>query len=148
MKSIFDPTECARLARRLRTLRPETPARWGTMTAHRMVCHLYDAVDSAEKPAPAAPGAGILSRFPVKQLVLYWLPWPKGKLQSPPDLLVTQPAEWSRDLDRLVTAMERVAARGPAGAWPASEVFGELSGRQRGGLLRTHINHHLRQFGA
>jgi hypothetical protein len=148
MKSIFDPTERAHLTRRLRTLRSETAPRWGRMTAHQMVCHLYDAVDSAEKPAPAAPGTGILSRFPVKQLVRDWVPWPKGRLQSPPDLLATQPADWSGDLDRLITAVERVAARGAAGVWPASEVFGELTGRQWGGLLRTHINHHLRQFGA
>lgn len=148
MQNIFDPAERARLVARILTLTAKTPARWGRMSAPQMVCHLYDAVESAEQPAPSEVAAGVLTRFPVKQLVIYWLPWPKGKLQSPPDLLVTQPTDWERDVERLIASLNRIAARGPSGAWPASDVFGELSGKQWGALLRTHIDHHLRQFGA
>jgi hypothetical protein len=148
MRSLFDDTERRRLLRRLDTLSPDTPARWGRMTAHRMVCHLIDAVESSGAPSPAHPGTGPLARMPLKWLVIHVLPWPKGKLQSPPDLLVTTPGAWEADLTRLRTSIERVAARGPGGAWPASDVFGPLSGREWGALLRTHIDHHLRQFGA
>jgi hypothetical protein len=118
------------------------------MNAHRMVCHLIDALASSFAPSPQQPGAGILAQFPMKQLAIYWLPWPKGKLRSPPDLLMTQPTDWDRDLQQLRAVLERVAARGEGGDWPASEVFGRLTGRQWGALLRSHINHHLEQFGA
>jgi hypothetical protein len=148
MRSIFDARERAELHRRLRTLTPGTPARWGRMTASQMLCHLRDAVESSEKPGPAEPALGALTRFPIKQLVIYLLPWPKGKLQSPPDLLASKPQEWTDDLAALASALDRVAARGPAGQWPASDVFGDLSGAEWGALLRTHIDHHLRQFGA
>jgi hypothetical protein len=147
MRSIFDPREQQRLHARLATLAPDTTPRWGRMSAHRMVCHLTDALESSAAPSPA-PGTGPLSRFPIRQLVIRVLPWPKGKLESPPDLLVTQPGDWDADLAALHASLDRVAARDPRGAWPASEVFGALSGREWGALLRTHLDHHLRQFGA
>lgn len=112
-----------------------------------MICHLVDAVESSGKPSPAERATGALARFPLKHLVIYILPWPKGKLQSPPDLLVSQPTKWDRDLEHLVAALDCVAAQDPAGFWPDSDVFGKLSGAQWGALLRTHIDHHLRQFG-
>jgi hypothetical protein len=147
MRSIFNAHERRRLHQRLDRLTPDTPARWGRMTAPRMVCHLIDAIESSDAPSPAVAATGLLTRVPFKQLVIYVLPWPKGKLQSPPELLVTQPSDWAADLARLRAALERVGARGPGGTWPASDVFGALSGRDWGALLRTHINHHLRQFG-
>ncbi len=146
MRSIFDAKERARLHQRIATLTETSPARWGRMTALQMTCHLYDALISSEGPSPP-PGSALLSRFPVKQLVIYILPWPKGKLQSPPDLLATKPGVWFEDLQRLHQALDRVGARGTQGSWPASEVFGPLTGADWGALLRTHIDHHLKQFG-
>jgi hypothetical protein len=148
MRSIFDALERRRLLARLDTLTPETPARWGRMTAHRMVCHLIDAVESSDGPSPQTPASGPLTYAPVKWLVIHLLPWPKAKLESPPELLVTQPTTWSADVARLRDVLERVGARGPVGTWPASDVFGRLSGQEWGALLRTHLDHHLRQFGA
>ncbi len=147
MRSIFNEKERAALHRRIDRLRPDSPARWGRMNAHQAICHLRDAVDSGLRHSPEAPGTGPLTRFPLKWLVIYVLPWPRGKLQSPPDLLVTQPGEWKADIAALHAALDRTAAKDPASAWPASDVFGHLSGRDWGALLRTHINHHLRQFG-
>jgi len=147
MRSIFDSDERARILRRLQTLRPNTRARWGRMTASQMVCHLIDAVESSAHPPTGPAGTGVLTHFPIKQLVIYWLPWPKARLQSPPELLVTTPTAWDADLARLTDAIARAAARSPHAPWPHSDVFGPLSGRQWGALLRTHIDHHLRQFG-
>lgn len=146
MRSIFDPHERERLHRRLARLTPDAPPRWGRMTAPEMVCHLTDALGSAFAPSPT-PGTGLLARFPLRPLVLSVLPWPKGRLQSPPDLLVTRPTTWADDLAALHAALARVSARDPQGVWPASEVFGALTGAEWGTLLRTHLDHHLRQFG-
>lgn len=118
------------------------------MTAPAMICHLVDALDSAFAPSPPMGPASPLMWPPLKQLVIYVLPWPRGKLQSPPDLLQTTPTDWLSDTARFRTALERVASRDPRDAnWPSSEVFGRLSGRDWGALLRTHIHHHFTQFG-
>lgn len=148
MGTIFDERERRRLIGRLRTIAPSAPPRWGTMSAHRMVCHLKDAVESGLHDSSEAIGKGVLARFPVKHLVIYLLPWPKGKLQSPASLFTTSPTEWSRDVAELESALARAAAKGPNAKWPASDVFGKLSGKEWGALLRTHVNHHLKQFGA
>jgi hypothetical protein len=116
------------------------------MNAHQMICHLGDALASASGPSPK-PGTGWLSRFPWKHLAIYFLPWPKNKLQSPPDLLLTTPTDWAQDLDRLAGLLDSVAGRDTHGDWPVSEVFGKLSGRDCGSLLWAHINHHFTQFG-
>jgi len=41
----------------------------------------------------------------------------------------------------------RAAARGPSAKWPASRVFGGISGRSWGVLQHKHLDYHLRQFG-
>jgi hypothetical protein len=117
------------------------------MNAHQMICHLRDAIESGFGDATATPATGALTRFPMKWLVINVLPWPKGKLQSPPDLLVTQPTDWETDIAALRSALERAAAKGPNAEWPASDLFGQMTGRDWGALIRTHMNHHLKQFG-
>jgi hypothetical protein len=112
-----------------------------------MLCHLTDAITSSEAPSPAHPASGPLTWTPIKQLVIYVMPWPRGKLDSPPDLLMSKPTSWEADVARFRLALEAMAARGPDGTWPASDVFGPLSGHDWGALLRTHINHHFTQFG-
>jgi hypothetical protein len=147
MRTIFDHAERRRLLGRMTALTPTTQARWGRMTAPQMLCHLIDALQSSAAPAPPHRTRGALTYPPLKQLVIYVLPWPRGRLQSPPDLLVTKPSDWATDVARFGHLLESVAARDPRSAWPASDVFGPMTGRDWGALLRTHINHHLRQFG-
>ena len=147
MRSVFDVQERAHLQRRIDGLQPNASRRWGQMSAHQAVCHLTDAVESAFKPAPTVSASGPLTWRPIRWLILNVLPWPKGKLQSPPDLLQTQPTDWRADIERLKVGLERVGSRGPDGEWPASDVFGELTGRHWGALLWTHLDHHLKQFG-
>ncbi len=42
MKSLADPAVQEELLSRLRRVRPDTPRRWGRMSAPQMVCHLSD----------------------------------------------------------------------------------------------------------
>ena len=147
MRSIFSDRERRALQRRIDALRPDTPRRWGRMNAHQMVCHLKDAVESGFGESPPGRASGPIAHFPLNWLVINVLPWPKGKLESPPELFVTTPGVWDEDVAALRSALERAAAKGPDAPWPASDVFGPLSGRSWGALLRTHIDHHLRQFG-
>jgi len=50
-------------------------------------------------------------------------------------------------VNRLRDLVQRFAARGSAAAWPASRVFGRISGSSWGVMLHKHLDHHLRQFG-
>jgi hypothetical protein len=148
MPTVLDAAAREALLRRLATLTPETPPRWGRLTAPRMLCHLVDSVESAFDAPSEPPGTGPLSRQPLKWLVLHVLPWPRGRMVSPARLTQRQPTSWAQDVAALRHALERVATRGTDAPWPPSEVFGHLSRAEWGALLGTHIDHHLRQFGA
>lgn len=112
-----------------------------------MVAHLSCTLRASLGELEVAPPAGPLSRPPLNWLVIYLLPWPKGKAQSPPEFLGTPPANWDAAVAALRSLVEQCAARGPDAAWPPSRVFGRISGQAWGVLHRKHLDHHLRQFG-
>ena len=148
MPSVFNPDERNHLIQRIGTLKPDARPLWGRMNAHQMVCHLTAAIESGFEGPPVSEPSGVMSHFPLNWLVIHVLPWPKGKAQSPPELLDRVPTTWDADLARLQSSLERAAARGPEAEWRATPVFGAISGRTWGALLRKHVDHHLRQFGS
>jgi hypothetical protein len=145
--SLLDSSDRHRLHQRIDRLTPGAARRWGRMTVQQMVCHLIDSVEGAWDPDTEPPGTGLLSKQPLKWLVLSVLPWPKGKMESPERLTRRTPGEWSADVAALHGLIDRLAERPTSEQWPASEVFGPLSRDQWGALLHAHINHHLTQFG-
>ena len=112
-----------------------------------MVCHLIDALEIALGKSPTVPRRGWLPKPLVRWLVIYVVPWPKGKAKTVPEMLRTQPTEWGADLSRLRALVETAARRGPNQPWSPDPAFGKLSGRDYGYFLYKHIGHHLEQFG-
>jgi hypothetical protein len=147
MKTLLDPGCRARLSARFRSLSPETPARWGRLTAPRMVVHLSDQIRSALGDIEVRPRPGVLSWPLIKPAVMYWVPWPRGKLKSSPELFLTPPAEWNADLATLEALLERFAVD-TRPAWPDHPLFGSMTHESWGRFSHRHIDHHLRQFGA
>ncbi len=148
MRTMFDDGVRREMIGRIRSLRPDSARRWGRMSAPQMIVHLTDQMSHTLGDHPVAPMKGPL-RFPfVGHIVIYWLPWPKGRVKGPPEAFVTKPAEWKSDVDRLEKMLERLAARDPDGAWPEHAKFGKISGRDWGCFCYRHFDHHLRQFGA
>ncbi len=147
MPTIFNPQECRSLHQRIGSLTPDRPPLWGRMTAPQMICHLTVSLPTIRDGPQAAARPSALSRFPFNWIVIHLLPWPKGKVESPPEFLSLAPTTWDTDLARLRAALADVAARGPGGDWPSSPVFGRIGGRTWGALLGKHFDHHLRQFG-
>lgn len=135
------------LAERLARLRPETPARWGSLDARRMVCHLADALDAGlgRLAVRRGRGPGILRYFPMKQLAIYVVPMPRGA-QAPQELLATAPGEFERDRQRVVEGMEFSATAAPEAA-PEHFLLGRMTMQQWNAMQWKHIDHHLRQFG-
>lgn len=146
-RSLFDAGAYEEIDARLARLEHTAPARFGTMTPGTMTCHLIDALEVALGIAPAQPKRSWLPKALVRWLVIYVVPWPKGKAKTVPEMLRTQPAGWDADLARLRSLLREAAQRGPDGRWSPDPAFGKLSGRDYGVFLFKHFDHHLGQFG-
>lgn len=127
-------------------LTSETRARWGTMAAGRMLCHVADSLD-AGLGSLAVPrgGPAAFRHFPLKQLALYVVPMPKGA-KAPPQLFARQPGGFEAERQRVLAAM-KLAAAAPAGPGPEHFLLGRMTNNQWNVLHWKHIDHHLRQFG-
>jgi len=152
MKTLARERCRAEIVGRLRTVRPETPRRWGRMSAHQMVCHLGDSFRMVIGRKPVSDATGRLQRTVVKWIALYLpLRWPPGILTRPEIDQHgggTKPVEFAADVAELETLLQLFAAREQELGWPAHPIFGRMS---RAAWLRwgyRHMDHHLRQFGA
>ncbi|HSR49301.1 MAG TPA: DUF1569 domain-containing protein [Acidobacteriota bacterium] len=146
-KTFFDPTHRVEIVSRLGRLTPETPRRWGTMNAPRMVAHLRDQMAHCLGDQTPTPVPGILRWSLLRHASIYWIPWPKGRLKGPPDAFVTPPGDWSADIEDLIASVNRFACRDIDGSWPDHALFGPMTGRDWGYFCFKHFDHHLRQFG-
>jgi hypothetical protein len=136
------------LLKRFRSLHPDTLPRWGRMSAGQMLAHLSDQMRHTLGDARAAPRPGPL-RWPlIKQLVMYWLPWPRGRVQGPPEAFVTPPSGWEADLAGFETLIQRFIREDQRTAWPEHAFFGAMTRQCWGRFCHRHFDYHLRQFGA
>jgi len=147
MRSLLNPHDRDFVVERLRTLTPESSPRWGRMSASQMVAHLSDQIRIALGDIPTARRPGPLHLPILKQLVMYWLPWPRGRIKGPPEAFTTPPATWQSDLITLVGLLDRFARPTDRHTWPDHPTFGPLSHRAWGLFSYRHFDHHLRQFG-
>jgi hypothetical protein len=147
MKSIWNAGDRRQLHDRLVALRPDSTRRWGTMTVAQMVAHLSDAARMALGDLPCASKRLPLRYPPLKQLIVYWLPWPEGA-PTAPELIGRAPASWTAEVADLAALLERLAGSPRDAAFPEHPAFGRLSRRAWGVLVYRHMDHHLRQFGA
>lgn len=145
MGSLLNPTDRGATIRRLRSLTPETPRRWGTLDAPRMLCHVSDAMRVAVGDLTAAPADNPLTRTLAKWLIVYTpLQAPPGKVKTAPVMLSSPPHDWAADLAACEALVERVGRGEGRGRHPA---FGPLDVGGWGRLAWKHLDHHLRQFG-
>jgi hypothetical protein len=146
-KTIFDPASRAQLIDRLARLTPDSARRWGRMTPNEMMCHLEDSVRCATGESPARPRKSFMSNPVMRTLIVHYMPWPKGKAQTVPEMLATRPSEFEADRLRLNAWLLKAGELGPNAAWATHPAFGKMSGRDYGVLIYRHVDHHLRQFG-
>ncbi len=146
-RSLADAHTRAEVTTRLASLTPADTARWGRFNAPRMLAHVTDALRMAVGDLPCeAKDIPFAKSFPLKQLIIYWLPFPKGT-PTAPELLARAPAPWAEELAACSTLLERfVPGQGPR-QWPAHPAFGQMNEREWGVLAYRHLDHHLRQFG-
>lgn len=145
-KSIFHPEDLSALESRLARLTPNSARTFGKMTPAQMICHLNDSLDIAMGAVNVPAKKSIMWNSVVRYLVIYHLPWPKGKVETLPEFLATKPVDWNADVQRLRDKLRAASARGPNAHWPPHPAFGNLSGKAYGALIHKHFDHHLGQF--
>jgi hypothetical protein len=152
MKTLANPVDKQDALIRLSKVQPNSPGRWGRMSAHQMVCHLSDSFLAVMGEKHVSPATGPLQRSVVKWIALYApMPWPKGLPTRPEmDQLVggTAPSDFEDDRKLLIALIERFSNSNRDFVWSPHPVFGKMPDPDwfRWGYL--HIDHHLRQFGA
>lgn len=146
MKTAWNLSDRRQLQQRVSTLRPEARGRWGSMTAPQMVAHLADSLRMAVGDLVCAPKASPIRYTPLKQLIIYWLPFPKG-VPTAVELITRAPASWQAEIDAVNSLLEQFARRDRHDKWPDHPAFGRMHAGSWGVLVYRHMDHHLRQFG-
>jgi hypothetical protein len=151
VKTVADPVVLRSLTERLMALRPESRRRWGTLTAHEMLCHLGDAgemvlmIRRRERPIPRR-------RRPIFKWLALWTPmrWSHGQQTNPkhdPRIAGTRPSDFASDLVRALSAIQGIATAQADALEPVHGLFGTMSIRDWQRWAYKHTDHHLRQFG-
>jgi Protein of unknown function (DUF1569) len=147
MRSFWDPAAREDICQRLERLTPDAKARWGKFTVAQMVAHLNDAMRMASGELPVKSKKLPLRYWPLKQLVIYVLPFPKGAPTAPELLARCTNADLSAEQQEFRKLAESVAAKSSSDRWPEHPAFGTLTWKAWGVLAFRHADHHLRQFG-
>jgi len=145
-KSLSDARARQELLDRLERLTPETPARWGKMNAPQMLAHVADWMLMAKGELKAAAKKRPL-RYPViKQLAIYWLPFPKG-VPTAPELIRKKPVVWAIEYAAVRHHLQSFENLDANTMWPEHPAFGKLTRTAWNVLGYRHTDHHFRQFG-
>jgi hypothetical protein len=151
LKTLTDPGVLPALVARLRTVRVDSPRRWGTMTPHEMFCHLGDSTAMVLRVRPRTKELPLRRRPFVKAIVLWApIPWPHGITTNPwlnPRIDGTRPSEFERDRERAIAGIDRLAAAAPDSLEPVHGILGTMTARDWQRWAYRHTDYHLRQFG-
>jgi hypothetical protein len=148
MVTMWNARAAQSIRARITRLAPECHAAWGRMTAPVVVCHLAETLKLAIGELHVASMNTPVRFPPLKQLIVYWAPFPKNA-PTAPEVIARAPGEWKADIAELQGLVDRLCARGADvnAVWPVHPAFGRLSRRAWGVHVYRHIDHHLRQFG-
>jgi hypothetical protein len=105
MRTLLNARDRNEVRDRLAKVRRESQPRWGTMSAHQMICHLSDSLRVALSEKYIIPSTNLFKRTILKRLALWVpIPWPHG-FKTRPEMDQKQggtpPVEFASDLDEL-----------------------------------------------
>jgi len=144
MKSFFDAPVRQQLLERMSRVTPESRSQWGKMNAEQMLTHLVQSLRMAVGELPTKSKKLPMRYWPLRELVVYWMPWPKGS-PTAPELIPSNSESVEQSKSELSRLAEIFVSRKEP--WPEHPAFGNLSRRAWGVLVSRHMDHHLRQFG-
>jgi hypothetical protein len=148
MRTILNEGDRKEIDSRMRSLSPSSTGRWGSMDVVGMLQHLRLSAQMAlgELPVPSA-NKRVFQVFPLKHVILYVLPFPKGA-PTAPELKPIDAASFEEGRAAVLELLERIGSGPRDGVGPAHPLFGPLTWREWGVATYKHADHHLRQFGA
>lgn len=149
MKTLANLQDRSELLSRLAEVRADSQPRFGTMSAHQMICHLSDSFRSSLGEKYISPSTNLFKRTIYKWIAL-WAPmrWPVGvKTRPEMDQQVggTPPVKFDSDLEKLRILFDRFCSCD--GSFAPHAMLGKMSRTERMRHAYLHIDHHLRQFG-
>ena len=146
MRTMFNDEDRASMLTRIDRVASGARPRWGKMNAERMLAHLVESVRMAIGEIAPRPKKLPIRYFPLKQLIIYWLPFPKGA-PTAPELLPKETGSIDSNRAELARLVRLFSERAAQTAWPDHPAFGRLTKQAWGVLVYRHFDHHLRQFG-
>lgn len=145
--SLWDPGLRAAFIERSKRLTPDTKPGWGKFHAAGMMAHLNDSYRMCLGELIVPPKNLPLRYTPLKQLVIYVLPFPKGAPTAPLLLKRCDGAQLADEQAAMIRMFDRLGAVKPGDPLQEHPAFGVLTHAQYGALLARHTEHHFRQFG-
>ena len=148
MGSILNESDRAAICNRMRSLSASSTGRWGKMNVTEMLQHLRLSarMTVGELEVPSS-NKRMFQVWPLKHLILYVLPFPKGA-PTAPELLPGAAESFEEERAAVLTLLDQIGTGPQEGAGPAHPLFGTLSWPEWGAVTYKHVDHHLKQFGA
>ena len=148
MRSILNESDRAAIFNRVRSLSASSTARWGRMSVTGMLHHLrLSAQMAVGELNVVSKSKRAFQVFPLKHMILYVLPFPKGA-PTAPELQAGAASSLEEERAALLELLDRIGAGPREGTGPAHPLFGPLSWREWAAATYKHVDHHLKQFGA
>lgn len=147
MKTFWDSAARDEICRRMERLTVDATPQWGKFNATQMLAHLNDAMRMASGELTVASKRLPIRYPPLKQLLVYALPWPKGAPTAPELIARGSSADFAKEKAEFRGVVDRLAQKRATDIWPEHPAFGRLTHRAWGVLKYRHADHHLRQFG-
>ena len=116
------------------------------MSPPQMLAHLVDWMSMAKGELTTVPFGWPVRYPPLKQILIYWFPIPKG-VPTAPELIRRKASDWAVEQAELRRCIDAYEKPDQITDWPEHPAFGKLTAREWGVFGYRHMDHHLRQFG-
>lgn len=148
MGSILNESDRAAISSRMQSLSASSTARWGRMSVTGMLQHLrLSAQMAVGEIKVASANKRAFQVFPLKHLILYVVPFPKGA-PTAPELHPGAATSFDEERAAVLALVDRIGAGPRDGIGPPHPLFGPMTWREWGTATYKHVDHHLKQFGA
>ena len=148
MRTVLNENDLDAILNRLKSLSVSSRRRWGSMDVTGMLQHLrLSALMTVGELPVVSKSKRAFQMFPLKHLILYVVPFPKGA-PTAPELKPGEATSFEEERAALLELLERIGTGPSDGTGPAHPLFGPLTWREWGVATYKHADHHLKQFGA